>query len=479
MLNSGEIINQRYELRQQLGRNPTRVTWLAYDLNAKENVVVKLLAFGGNVSWEEVKLFEREAETLKKIEHLRIPKYRDYFSLDSRTLWFGLVQEYIPGSNLKDLLTQSQRFSEAQIKSIAIQVLEILVYLHGLTPPLLHRDIKPSNLILGDDRHIYLVDFGAVQDQPTREGVTFTVVGTYGYAPIEQFSGSALAPSDLYALGATLIHLLTGVSPSDLPTQDLKLQFRHLLPNQSPYLISWLEKITQPSVEKRFGDATEAILFLDEKKWLTSLRSDENENVTLPKNSTLEVFNSFYELKISYFKYQPPDDVGVKLSYLVRANVVAGLITLGGIICCILSVALHNIVLLYLSALITLICGFATLCLILLNLLLLIINIFLELYNYRKNRHKRNTVKNIKTIRLSRDNFTIEETMGNKELLNISDPTPYIQNVSLQREKIIIMTREPGKKNIKKYIFGKGLNPKELMYTVRLIRDWLTEGGRG
>lgn len=74
----------------------------------------------------------------------------------------------------------------------------------------MHRDIKPSNLIWGEDQHVYLVDFGAVQAQAAVTGVTFTVVGTSGYAPLEQFWGRAVAASDLYALGATLIHLLTG-----------------------------------------------------------------------------------------------------------------------------------------------------------------------------------------------------------------------------------------------------------------------------
>jgi Serine/threonine protein kinase len=90
--------------------------------------------------------------------------------------------------------------------------------LHELSPPVLHRDIKPSNLILDDSEQIYLVDFGAVQAQASVTGVTFTVVGTSGYAPLEQFWGrGAVAASDLYALGATLIHLLTNTYPADLP----------------------------------------------------------------------------------------------------------------------------------------------------------------------------------------------------------------------------------------------------------------------
>jgi serine/threonine protein kinase len=170
-------------------------------------------------------LFEREAQVLKQLNHPRIPQYRDYFAIDDRMLWFGLVQDYIPGTSLKDLLSQGKRFSQEQVRQIAVEVLQILIYLHELNPPVLHRDIKPSNLILGDDGQVYLVDFGAVQDRAAKEGATFTVVGTYGYAPMEQFGGRTVPASDLYALGTTLIHLLTGIAPADLPQDDLRIQF--------------------------------------------------------------------------------------------------------------------------------------------------------------------------------------------------------------------------------------------------------------
>ena len=217
ILQPQEIVNQRYQLKRQLGQNASRETWLAKDLQ-KENelVVVKLLTFGGNVQWEDLKLFEREANVLKQLNHPRIPKYRDYFSIDDRSLWFGLVQEYIQGDSLREHIARGHKFTESQVKKIAIAILEILIYLHELSPQVLHRDIKPSNLILteseGEAPTIYLVDFGAVQDRASAEGKSFTVVGTYGYAAMEQYGGRAVAASDLYALGATLIFLLTGMA---------------------------------------------------------------------------------------------------------------------------------------------------------------------------------------------------------------------------------------------------------------------------
>ncbi len=239
MLQVKQILQDRYQIQRQLGNNGIRQTWLARDLNAANEeetaVVVKLLAFGGTVQWDDLKLFEREAQILKQLNHPRIPRYIDSFCIDDRTLWFGLVQEYIPGESLKEKLAAGQRFSEKRTRKIAVEILKILIYLHELNPGVLHRDIKPSNLIWGEDNQIYLIDFGAVQDKAAKEGVTFTVVGTYGYAPMEQFGGRAVPASDLYAMGASLIHLLTGISPSDLPQQELRIQFTDRVPPESSF----------------------------------------------------------------------------------------------------------------------------------------------------------------------------------------------------------------------------------------------------
>ncbi|MEA5621783.1 serine/threonine-protein kinase [Nostoc sp. UHCC 0251] len=282
MLQPEQILQDRYQIQRQLGNNGIRQTWLAKDLQASngENstVVVKLLAFGGTVQWDDLKLFEREAQILKQLNHPRIPQYIDYFCIDDRTLWFALIQEYIPGESLKDKLAVGKRFSEKRARKIAVEVLNILTYLHELNPGVLHRDIKPSNLIWGEDNRIYLVDFGAVQDKAAKEGVTFTVVGTYGYAPMEQFGGRAVAASDLYALGATLIHLLTGTCPSDLPQQDLRLQFTDRV-NLSPSFVSWLQKLIEPAPEQRFISASEALNVL--KSGLAVKSANKNQLLPL------------------------------------------------------------------------------------------------------------------------------------------------------------------------------------------------------
>ncbi|MFQ4141016.1 serine/threonine-protein kinase [Chlorogloeopsis sp. ULAP02] len=294
MLEAEQILQERYQLKQKLGQNAGRQTWLAEDLatEPKEPVIVKLLAFGDRFQWEDLKLFEREADVLKNLSHPRIPKYRDYFSIDDHILWFTLVQEFIPGSSLKELLNQKRKFSEQEVRKFAAEVLEILNYLHSLIPPVLHRDIKPSNLILGEDNQIYVVDFGAVQDKATAQGGTFTVVGTYGYTPIEQFGGRAVPASDLYALGASLIHLVTGTAPADLPQRNMRIQFSDRT-NLSPQFVRWLEGMIEPDIEQRFRTASQALEALNSR-----LVSQSSFLVSQPHGSRIQLKKTASQLEI-------------------------------------------------------------------------------------------------------------------------------------------------------------------------------------
>jgi serine/threonine protein kinase len=284
---SGSPLGERYLLREQLGRTALgRQTWSASDRTADRPAIVKLLAFNPQMAWEELKLFEREAEVLRSLNHPRIPRYRDYFCLDKSegggNPWFVLVQDAIAGESLSDRLEKGARFSEGELRSIAVQVLEILRYLHELSPPVLHRDIKPSNLIIDSENQVYLVDFGAVQSRGAVTGVTFTVVGTSGYAPLEQFWGRAVPASDLYSLGMTLIHLLTGIPPIDLPHRDSKIQFRDRT-NVSENFLDWLETTIDPAVEKRYRSAREALAALKKERSKPARSSNLTRSPKLPR----------------------------------------------------------------------------------------------------------------------------------------------------------------------------------------------------
>lgn len=267
---NGQILGERYELQQLLGKKAGRRTLLVRDLVTQELVVVKLLSFSSDFEWDDLKLFEREAETLKSLSHPSIPRYLDYFEVNYPSIkGFALVQTYIPAQTLEQYIKNGRTFTEAELKQIASRLLEILIYLHGQNPPVIHRDIKPSNILLGDRSgnsvgQIYLVDFGSVQTVAAREGGTITVVGTYGYMPPEQFGGRTVPASDLYSLGATLIYLVTGTYPADLPQKDLRIEFEHAA-NISPALMDWLKWMCEPSLDKRLPSAGQALQALNEK----------------------------------------------------------------------------------------------------------------------------------------------------------------------------------------------------------------------
>jgi serine/threonine protein kinase len=263
MFQTNQLLHDRYQLQRRLGNTaPGRQTWLAEDhQQANQVVVVKLLVFNPEFQWDNLKLFEREAQVLANLDHPQIPQYIDFFvadSTDQTTLhWWALVQEFVPGDSLQELIDRRYKFEPAAIHDIALDILEILIYLHELSPPVLHRDIKPSNLILGEDNKVYLIDFGAVQDEKKVTGMTFTVVGTVGYAPMEQFWGRSTPASDLYGLGATLIHLTTGIPPADLPQKDLRLQFADRM-SSNVIAANWLSKMVEPAIEQRYQSARSA-----------------------------------------------------------------------------------------------------------------------------------------------------------------------------------------------------------------------------
>lgn len=307
MWQTGDLLQNRYQLEESLGKNAGRETWLVQDLNRNNNIdanpdipdtptperaIVKLLALNPQMDWDTFKLFEREAAVLKNLNHPRIPKYRDNFSLDkdqgNGLCWFGLVQEYIPGQSLQLLLEQGYHFTETQVRAIATQVLDILSYLHQLDPPVLHRDIKPSNLIWGDNEQIYLVDFGAVGDPTFVEGSTFTVVGTAGYAPLEQFWGRAIPASDLYATGAMLIHLLTGTAPINLPQNNLRIQFQEQVSVDAQF-IRWIECLTEPDLSGRFSSAPQALEALETGQCLSPKSATKPRVLPQPKNSRVRL----------------------------------------------------------------------------------------------------------------------------------------------------------------------------------------------
>ena len=268
----GYVVCDRYSIISLLGRGGMATTYAATDRLSHQFVAMKVLSLRQSSQWKAIELFEREAKVLASLDHPQIPKYLDYFYIDLESdRRFYLIQELIEGESLAAIAQKREHITEAEVKEIATQILNVLCYLHELSPAVVHRDIKPQNLIRRPNGAIALVDFGAVQDiyrNTITGGSTF--VGTYGYMAPEQFRGQASCASDLYGLGATLLFLLTLRSPSELPQTRMKIDVRACT-TVSPEFANWLEQAIEPATEDRFSSARIAIEVLEGKSASTHL----------------------------------------------------------------------------------------------------------------------------------------------------------------------------------------------------------------
>lgn len=223
-------------------------------------VFLKELTFALVPDAKAVAAFTREAELLRQLHHPNIPQYVASFTAgEGAQLRLYLAETFVEGDNLeKEHL--SHRYSEAELKALAAEVLEVLVFLHERTPPVLHRDLKPANLIRSKSGQVMLVDFGSARDAAARLSEGVTVTGTFGYAPPEQLAGIVTASSDVYALGATLAQLLSRRPPWELVSAGLGVDVSEL--PISPGLKRWLARVLEMRPQKRFATAREALTAL-------------------------------------------------------------------------------------------------------------------------------------------------------------------------------------------------------------------------
>ncbi len=294
----GKTLNNRYEIQQTLSKKQGKQTFLGLDQVTQKWVIVKVFLFNQGLEWEDLKLFEREAETLKELDHPSIPRYLDYFEINLSDLkGFALIQTNIQAISLEENLKNGRIFSEEEVINIAKQLLEILIYLHEKIPPIIHRDLKSSNILLTDRSgnyvgKIYLIDFGSVQNEALKIGNTNTIVGTYGYMPLEQFGGRTVPASDLYSLGATLARLITGKEPAELPQKNGKIDIEEVT-NISISFKQWLNKMLEPQLELRFESAKLALNSLENLNEISEIKRIEK-----PKYTQIKLTKNTQEISI-------------------------------------------------------------------------------------------------------------------------------------------------------------------------------------
>ena len=225
-LQPGDILRERYKIVGLIGSGGMGAVYLADDarLTGRQCAVKEtqlLPTLSDDVTESARKQFYQEASTLARLDHPGLPKVNDFFSIDERDY---LVMDYVPGQDLLEIVNAKRRekrfLDQETVLHWMNQLCDTLSYLHSRQPPVLHRDIKPANIKLTPDNHLKLVDFGLVKPLDPDDPNTLTGLqgaGSLPYAPLEQYVdhlGHTDARADIYALGATLYHLLTGIQPA-------------------------------------------------------------------------------------------------------------------------------------------------------------------------------------------------------------------------------------------------------------------------
>jgi WD40 repeat protein len=283
-------LRDRYLAIKPIGQGGFGKTFQAIDEDkpAKPFCVIKQffpMMEGTQATQKAAELFAQEAIALEQLDYPNIPKLLAYFITPDRRQY--LVQEFIDGQNLKDELVQNNIFSSQQIRELLMTLLPTLDYIHKLG--FIHRDIKPENIIRrADNNRLYLVDFGAAKittaNQPPSKGTT---IGTPEFMAPEQGWGKAFPASDLYSLGVTCLHLLTGISPFSLfDDEHGKWIWRDALTQPiEPQLGEVLDKLIQHKPIDRYPTATDAIVALQ----VNSLPFVTSSNHTLDPIATSSV----------------------------------------------------------------------------------------------------------------------------------------------------------------------------------------------
>ena len=255
-LQAGTNLVNRYLIQEVIGVGGMGSVYRARDLHFPN--VVKLVAVKEMINQAPdplvrqtiVQNFEREANILATLTHPAIPRIYDYFTLDNRSY---LVEEFVNGRDLEVVLNQTEGFlPEEQVLDWAIQLCDVLAFLHAHKPdPIIFRDMKPSNVMVNSYNHIVLVDFGIAK--PFQTGQKGTMIGTEGYSPPEQYRGEANIQADIYALGATIHHLLTRRDPRmEPPFSFAERPIRKINPSVSIEVETVINTALQYNVEDRF-----------------------------------------------------------------------------------------------------------------------------------------------------------------------------------------------------------------------------------
>ena len=261
MLEIGSVIDGKYKILNKIGQGGMSVVYLAMNERANKPWAIKEIRKDGVSNYEVVKQnLIAETDILKRLNHPNLPSIIDVIDCEDT---FLIVMDYIEGKPLSEALKREGAQPQEKVIEWAKQICDVLGYLHSRKPPIIYRDMKPSNVMLRPDGNIMIIDFGTAREYKSASIEDTTCLGTQGYAAPEQFGGHGQTDgrTDIYCLGATLYHLLTGHNPC-LPPYEM-YPIRQWNPNLSSGLEEIIIKCTQKNPDDRYQSCAELMYALE------------------------------------------------------------------------------------------------------------------------------------------------------------------------------------------------------------------------
>ncbi len=261
MLEIGSLVDGKYRVLRKCGQGGMSVVYMALNERANKTWAIKEIRKDGTKNYEVVKQgLIVETDMLKRLNHPHLPSIVDVIDGDG---FFLIVMDFIEGKTLNDVLKEDGAQPQENVIDWAKQLCDVLGYLHSRTPAIIYRDMKPSNVMLKPDGNVMLFDFGTAREYKSENLEDTVCLGTRGYAAPEQYGGHGQtdARTDIYCLGATMYHLLTGHNPSEPPYEMYPI--RHWNPELSGGLEAIILKCTQKNPVDRYQSCAELFYALD------------------------------------------------------------------------------------------------------------------------------------------------------------------------------------------------------------------------
>ncbi len=265
MTEIGTVIDGKYEILKEIGRGGMSIVYLAMDKHLNKQWAVKEIRKKGNGKNDEIVVNSllAEANMMKKLDHPSLPRIVDIID-NGVTIY--VVMDYIEGESLDKILNEYGAQPEEMVIGWAKQLCDALSYLHSQKPPIIYRDMKPANIMLKPEGNIKIIDFGIAREYKEQNLADTTVLGTKGYAPPEQYSGQTDARSDIFALGMTMHHLLTGVDPRN---GEPYAPVRQWNPELSEGIEIIIDRCVEPAAENRYQNCADLLYDLEHPELIT------------------------------------------------------------------------------------------------------------------------------------------------------------------------------------------------------------------